>query len=348
MIRFRALIASTLFFLLLGGLTLQAHTLPQAKRSVQVAAREALEPTVAPATAREPRGPVAKIPPGSPGVVPILYRFFDWGNDWQQLHPEYGPVGAVHFYMWEDVNPAPGVYDWSVIDRQLDRERPLRVTLPDGTVIPKPVVIQIFPYISSASNWENAFFYDGTPEWVYDRIDRENPDNPRPIVNNRKVGYVLRGCNTIAVLPMYDNPTWQEAYFDAVRAMGARYNSDPQITSVVINTGLDGETQAIKDFYCNWQYLFDTQLPGGVRYHFGKYLLKTMDVYRAAFPDKAIFINNACGGGGTRQATSEYAASLNPPVGLKHSGMWVDLDSHQGYGSFIGSWDMINAYSMTL
>jgi hypothetical protein len=28
--------------------------------------------------------------------------------------------------------------------------------------------------------------------------------------------------------------------------------------------------------------------------------------------------------------------------------MWVDLDSHQGYGDFTGSWDMVKTYSTTL
>jgi hypothetical protein len=325
---------------------------------------QALDPASAPAT----RTPVASAPdhdvdavaqaappqpariqPGDPDVVPILYRFFDWANDWQNLRPEYGPVGSIHFHMWDEVNPAPGVYDWDVIDYWLAEESSLKVTLPDGTEIPKPVVIQVFPYISSACGWENVFFYDGTPEWVYDQIDQENPSNPRPIVNDRKVGYKLEGCgDLVAVMPMYDSPTWREAYFDLVRAFGERYNDHPQVTSVVINTGLDGETQPIKDFHCNWNYLLDTQLPGGVRYRFGQYLLQSMDVYRQAFPDKAIFINNAPGGGGTRQTTSDYAATFDPPIGLKHSGMWVDLDSHQGYGSFIGSWDMVREYSQTL
>ncbi len=293
-------------------------------------------------------GALRRIPPGDPQVVSILYRFFDWGNDWQKLNPEYGPVGAVHFHLWEDWNPTPDVYAWWVIDRQLYRERSLRVTLPDGSEIPKPVVVQIFPYISSASGWQNAVFYDATPQWVYDLIDAQNPGDPRPVVNGRKVGYKLTGCNTVAVLPMYDNPIWQEAYFDAVRALGARYNDDPQISSVVINTGLDGETQLIKDLRCNWQQLLDIQVSYDMRAHFLEYVYRTMDVYREAFPDKAIFINNAPGGSAMRLATSEYAASLEPPVGLKHSGMWVDLNSHHGYGNFVGLWDMVNTYSMTL
>jgi hypothetical protein len=207
-------------------------------------------------------------------------------------------------------------------------------------------VIQVFAHISSAPNWK-AVFYDATPRWVYDTIDSQNPGNPRPIVAGRKVGHKLDGCGNVAVLPMYDSPTWREAYFDLVRAFGERYGDHPQVAATVINTGLDGETQAVKDWYCDWNAQLDKQAPD-VRYRFGQFMLDTMDVYREAFPNKHIFINNAPGGSGTRLSTAEHAASLDPPVGLKHSGMWIDLDSHQGYGDFVGSWDMIREYSMTL
>jgi len=89
--------------------------------------------------------PLGYIPPSRPQVVPIIYRFFDWANDWQTLHPEYGPIGSIHFTMWETVNPAQGVYDWTEVDNLLAKESKFSVTLQNGQVISKPVVIQIFP-----------------------------------------------------------------------------------------------------------------------------------------------------------------------------------------------------------
>ncbi|MBM3189489.1 MAG: DNRLRE domain-containing protein, partial [Chloroflexi bacterium] len=228
------------------------------------------------------------------------------------------------------------------------QEAGFKVTLPDGTVIPKPVVIQVHTHLSGARDWPDVYFYDGTPEWVYDKIEQDDPTKVRPIVNKRKVGYLLEGCGARAVMPMYDSPIWREAHLDMVREFGRRYGNHPQVTSVVINTGLDGETQIIKDWGCNWEYMVDFVLPAGVRYRFGQFIYQAMDVYREAFPNKAIFINNSPGGGGTRKATSDYAASLNPPVGLKHSGMWVELEGHQGYGNYVGQFDMIRQYSMTL
>lgn len=336
--------------LLLVMLLVMQGAATQAKPSLDVVPRQAAaQPDIAwDASDQASRSPIGVIPEGDPGVVSILYRFFDWGSDWQTLKPEWGPIGSIQFVLWEEVNPEPGVYDWSLVDRRLAEEADLRVTLPNGQEIQKPVVMQIFPYISGAPGWENCYFYDATPEWVYDNIDIANPNDPRPIVNGRKVGYKIEACGTTAILPMYDSITWRSAYFDCVRAFGARYNDHPQITSVVINTGLDGETQPIKDWYCNWDSLLDTECPPGVRYRFQQYMLTCMDVYRQAFPDKTLFINNAPGGSGIRQLTSNYAATLDPPVGLKHSGMLADLDSHRGYGDFVGSWDMIRTYSMTL
>jgi len=285
------------------------------------------------------------IPSTGPGVVPILYKMFDWGTDFQKEHPEWGPVGSVQFVLWETINPGPDQYNWEAIDRQLAKEAPLRVTLPDGREIPKPVVIQVMAHISSYPGWDAAEYYDGTPQWVYARIEAAGQTVPR--VGGRRVGHVLKGCDRQAVLPRYDSPIWREAYHKMIRAFGERYNNNPQVTSIVINTGLDGETQPVKDLYCTWNKFLDTQA-ADVRYNFGKFIEEAMAVHRDAFPDKVIYINHAPAGSGGRKAIADKAATFNPPIGLKHAGMWVDLDSHQGYGNFVGSWDMVRAYSMTL
>jgi hypothetical protein len=278
--------------------------------------------------------------------VPIFYKLFDWGTDFQRLHPEYGPVGSVQFVRWADINPAPGVYRWEEIDSKLALEAPLKVTLPDGREIPKPVVIQVFPFISSYPGWR-ATYYDATPGWVYNQIEAYDPTSPRPIVGGRKVGHALQGCDTTAVMPMFDSLIWREAYYRMVRAFGARYDKHPQVTCVVANVGLDGETQPVKDLHCQWNTLLDQQA-GGVRYRFNKYILEAMAVYREAFPNKPLFIANTPGGSGIRWETSLYASRANPPIGLKNASMWIDHDSYQGHGDYVGMWDMINTYSTTL
>ena len=346
------LVAVLLFLFLLSSCAKAPTQEPLPTPSPQVATEapatlvQTVESEVTLAATPVPPVEVEAIGPGQPGVVPILYKMFDYGSDFQKTNPEYGPVGSIHWVLWRDINPDRDAFNWPAIDDKLALEAPLKVTLPDGRQVPKPVVIQIMVYISSAPGW-NATFYDGTPQWVYNQMDRLQPDDPRPVVSGMKVGYTLEGCGQQAVVPAFDNQTWRDAYFKMVQAVGERYNDHPQITAVVVCTGLDGETQVIKDWGCSWSTLLDQQA-SGVRYRFNTYVTESMDAYHEAFPNKTLFINNAPGGSGMRKSTSDYAATFDPPIGLKHSGLWVDLDSHQGYGNFYGSFDMINAYSETL
>ncbi|NLG27013.1 MAG: DNRLRE domain-containing protein, partial [Chloroflexi bacterium] len=290
----------------------------------------------------------AYIPPGDPDVVPIIYRFTDFGGDWQSLAPELGPIGSIHFYRWEAFHTGPGQFTWNAIDVQLAKEANLKVTLLNGQIIPKPVVLQVIPFLSSNPDrptW-TAVFYDSTPEWVYREIEAATGVT-RPVVGGRKVGYVMYDEGYTSVMPMYDNAIWQRYHREMIAALGARYNSHPQVTAVSVSTGLDGETQATKDYMGGWNAIVDTQYPG-VRGCFTNFVLSCMDYYRAAFPNKPLFVNNAPGASGMRWQSSLYASQIEPAVGLRHCGMWEDLQGHQGGGTFIGLWDHIRQYSMTL
>lgn len=287
------------------------------------------------------------IQPGAPTVVPIVYKMYDWqGIDYQHLRPELGPIGARQFYRWDDLNPAPGVYDWALIDQALAANANLKVTLFDGRDIQKPIFLEFKAHISSKPGWE-AEFYDATPTWVYDRIDRDNPRDLRPVVLGRKVGHVVTGCDRPMVLPMYENRTWQEAYFIMVRAFGARYGNHPQVTAIGVSTGFDGETSVVRDKGCSYTKFLE-QVSSDVTWAFAEFVVETLDVYRSAFPRKALFIQNAPGGSYIRKLSADYAASRQPPVGMQHSGLLNDVEHHQGYGKFIGSWDMYRAYSTTV
>lgn len=283
-----------------------------------------------------------------PDVASIIYRFTDFGNDWQTLAPELGPIGSIHFYRWEAFHTGPNQYNWNVIDVQLAKEAKLKVTLLNNQIIPKPVFLQVVPFLSNNPDrptW-TAVFYDSTPEWVYAEIEAAT-GVPRPIIDGRKVGYVMQDGGFTSVLPMYDNPIWQKYHWQMIAALGARYNNHPQITGVGVSTGLDAETHATKDYQGGWNAIVDAQYPG-VRAYFTQFVYSCMDHYRAAFPDKPLFLANAPGGSALRWQTSQYASQIEPPIGLRHCGMWEDLMGHQGGGSFVGLWDSIRQYSMTL
>ena len=91
----------------------------------------AASPSPAPPVTETPtprEGPAA-FGPGDPTPVPILYKMFDYGSDFQKTKPEWGPVGSIHWNLWRDVNPGRGAYNWNAIDKNLALEAPLKVTL---------------------------------------------------------------------------------------------------------------------------------------------------------------------------------------------------------------------------
>ena len=306
----------------------------------------ALTPQPTPPPSRAPTlhslTPQPTATPGGPAFrrpLPVIYKFFDVGTDFQTLHPEYGPIGSVHYVTWEEINPAPGRFDWGPIDRQLAREAALKVTLRDGRVVSKPVALEVALYRSQHPNQGNYFFYDCTPQWVYQAM------GDRPAVDGRLAGHVVTCGTTQGVVPAYDSPAWQNAHAEMVRALGARYRDHPQIEAVFISTGIDEETQVIKNTRgCEWKEIVRQQARD-LEPAFDRFVLDCMRLYREAFPTNPIYILNTPG---RRRETSDFAASLVPPVGIKNCALEVDLDSLTGYGGFVGRFDPWETYSNTI
>jgi len=251
-----------------------------------------------------------------------VYRFFNW---------DVPGVPGVVYASWNQIQGSSESYNWGGLDAALAR-------------IQAPA--QIFVTVAESDIYEPVgdqaqYFCDLTPAWVYAGQGRPTDMNGKP------VGHKITGCDGYAVIPAYDSAGWREAYWRLVRAMGEHYRNNPQVTSVVVGTGLDSETQPIKSQKCSWADLMRAQAPD-VEYRFDgtndQFIGRTMQVYKESFGDKVLLLNNAPGE--RRCDRADYAATLG--IGLKHAGMWVDLDSHQGYGNYCGSWDPIRAYSQTL
>jgi hypothetical protein len=272
--------------------------------------------------------------PRSAGTLPpTFYRFF--------TSAQQDGWGGVQYVLWETFNPAPGVYSWTAIDAALDREHGYTVTLADGRTIAKPILFMPIAYISGKSGWTASYFYDATPAHVYQSAGITTT------VGGHLVGHVLTSGGSVAVLPAYDNYTWRQAWYAALRALGAHLATRPEVVAVIASTGIDTETQSIKDWGPAWDSaVLDLQAPG-VRYRFSQYVTEVLGVYREAFPYCVVLVNNAPGGAGMRQISSVTAAGLGE--GLHNASLATDGDSVIGYGAgWPGMWDMMMIYSGTI
>jgi len=296
---------------------------------------EAARPAPTPATTATVAIVVSPTPPRP---VPILYAMLDSRNtDWRQINPAYGPIGSHVRFLWEQINPAKGGYEWTRIDRYLETASQQRVHLRSGQEIPKPVLLAVGIYSEWAPNWDYSH-YDHAPQWIYRQLER-------PQLGGRYVGYLLEpeGCTPTSA-PMYNDPTYQEAMRQMILALGQRYNDDPRVSAVLIANGIDDESRAIVSKSCKdydkalQQYI----LPG----EYEDFVRKTIDWYREAFPDKPVFLQPAAAVWKDRQRYVDYAVSRTPPVGIKMNGLVPDEGSWFGYKSVagMGMMDLVDQY----
>lgn len=270
-------------------------------------------------------------PVGYPTVVPVIYVMNDTENsDWATLHPEYGPLGGWAFWPWSRIHVGPGQFDWSPIEKYLERSANYRITLRDGTVIPKPIALTIHVFAEPGA--------DNTPEWVYQRIPGS------PTLNGRLVGQIIDPdgdgpCPPLAA-PAWGDPTWRNYFDEMVLALGRKFDNDPRINNIWIGTGLYGETVIEKDPY-----------PGCGTYRFGVGSFgqwvkdRVLSKYREAFPTKPLYIINT-GGGCLRLDTTKIATEFPVRIGLKHNSLAYDLSGEYDVLG-CGKMETINPYTFS-
>ncbi|MBC7224350.1 MAG: beta-galactosidase, partial [Anaerolineae bacterium] len=269
-----------------------------------------------------------EVSPTPPRPVPILYAMNDSRNtDWRQVNPAYGPVGSHVRFLWEQVHPAPGVFDWTRVDAYLEAAAQQRVQLRSGEEVSKPVLLAVGIYSAWAPGWDYNH-YDHAPQWLYRKLER-------PQLGGRYVGYLLEpeGCTPTSA-PMYDDPAYQQALREMILALGQRYNRDPRVSAVLIANGIDDESRAIVSKACKD---YDKALAQYVTaQEYDEFVFKTVDWYREAFPDKPVFLQPAASIWQARKRYVDYAVSRTPPVGIKMNGLAPDEGAWFGYKSLAG------------
>ena len=263
-----------------------------------------------------------------------LFKMYDWGTD---LQGRYGvPVGAVHHWAWDDLEPRQGQYNWAKVDQAMEKE----------IALGKAVMARIIMHYSSSSRpgYPANTYLDATPDWVY------AGGVPHKAFRGRKVGHVIVDAHGREnPIPAYDQRRWQDCYLDFVDAFATRYDS--ALAAVVISAGLDGETQPAK--HEAMRAIQQGGLYAGIEHRWGQFLDRAIDMYADVFTDATALLNNAPGGQ-ARRSRAEKIAALDREgcnVGLQHSGLLPDIDSHSGWGSAfdgtptVGSWDMMRELS---
>ena len=267
-----------------------------------------------------------------------IYRMFDFDG------AKGNGYGAMQFVLWEDLSPGPGDYSFARVEALLNALKGQTAIDADGRTIPKPVVLSIA--FSLVDYTQSGYWgYDGTPGWVYERYGIGTT------LGGSRVGHVLTaknadGVERTMVVPGYDYPAWRDEAFKMLQAFGAKYDGDSRLAATLIAPGIDMETQHVKRLEgIDWFAVCNKQA-AGVEKHFGdSWCLQLPQVYRAAFPTKPVFINNAPNAG-LRRPTSTAMAALNPVGGLRNCGAQPAMDSYCGKpgGSAVGSLDTILEY----
>lgn len=331
----------------------------------------------APTTPARPPVPPAT-PPAALGIPPVIYSFYDWQNtNFAAQLPAAGPAGSLAVFAWGKLHTGPNQYDWSAIDRYLSAAAAMTVTLDNGVVISKPVILEIVSNESEAPSKQIAhaagasaqsarfLYHDYTPEFVRQQIAAPLS---RPITYTLADGKVetltsdggsylavvepAAGCvtRTVAIVPKYDNEFWQKSYREFVAALGARYDKHEQIVAIVFGPGIDEEFgQATKDYQgCalkaaayrlmpEMAYLNAVVMDGA-----GNDLA---DAWRAAFPGKPLFFQFTSTG--KDRVETLVNAAYKPPIGLKQATLAVDGNNHW-QSNDRGTWQLMSTYSATV
>ena len=227
--------------------------------------------------------PLTPIPGRLPNArYPGVYTFEDFNN----VNPRFSAVvGGHRNFNWDEINPAPGYYNWELIDTWIDQQ----------VALGKKVGFAVNTYKGADSGG------DVTPAWVYEA----HPN-----------AHIF--CYDEFSVPKYWDPDWQAAYRTFLQALGQRYNGDPRVAFIEVSTGVYGEARPVESGLNNC--VRDHGLTSDLWVQTVKRIL---DMYRDAFPDTPLlFQMGHFLRWSERKETSDYAAEKG--IGLKWNLLLAD------------------------
>ncbi|MBD3268488.1 hypothetical protein GF373_17610 [bacterium] len=286
--------------------------------------------------------------------------------------------GSVIWVYIDRISTGDGVYDWDLLETQLDC----------AANLDKSVMLQLTFYgsMTNDSGWHH---YDLTPQWIYDTVPTEYNDETghhtgyviaplwasttdTPSASGWRVGVVYAVGDVVSYrgnrytcledhtsnsganphfasgakhdLPPYDNKAWRGKIYKIIKDFGARYSDDPRIDAIGIAPGFEGETHWMKNVnYEQWA----AALSHGQGHAWGtKFLGNIINIYHDAFAGtEQVYLNMAPGSSNAHKAwTRLYCLGKSPPIGIKHNGLAPFSPDHSSQidkETYVTLWDII-------
>ncbi len=251
-----------------------------------------------------------------------------WGVDGDLITVNWG---------WIETD-TPGVYNWSRLDRALS----------DAAAKGKKVGLLISTY----NGWANGGVVNAMPRYLW---DAGHPNyEPGAVVDAgpwRCANEPSRlGCiNGRWFYPRYWSDVYRQRYFDFIRALGARYNSNPTLEFIAIGAGMYGENHAVDygtELVGHMKTLIENDLANTTVFCetwatpctsaedvWVSFMQELVDLHRQVLPDKVLFMQTAGFTFNSRERIriATYAAARN--VGLSINNMypnWIFAEDRTG------------------
>jgi hypothetical protein len=153
--------------------------------------------------------------------VPLYYNAGGVGHPSNETHPLLD--GAVLLVRWPETQPAPGLFDWSLIDSRLA----------EWSAGGKPALLKTAPYGQTPITGDLEGDNDQTPQWLYGmgipRISFE--------------GGGVAGGATVSV-PQVWAPKFYPLYEAFLREIALRFDSDTRVAGYIVGIGHLGNLTA--------------------------------------------------------------------------------------------------------
>lgn len=273
-----------------------------------------MSPSTTPTAAFTPTPTPTIMPPGptptrwptpigeKPLLAPYLFAMLDWNNtDFASATPYLGTLGGWWTFRWDEKsNPAPGVYNFTEIDRYIETAANMPMAPLNGQVWPKQVgiAVQVYEFADKVDHWGEIY----APPWANVPTDCFDPDGSGP-------------CKPFCT-PKFQDKTWWPKFDAFIRALGAHLKQYNNVAFVIIATGVGTEgQQRINVGSCGY---------GTNEGSFDEWCTHLQSVYAEAMYPIPTFIQPSIHGLG---GASNVAKAVGSQAGVKFNGTMADHPS---------------------